>query len=193
MSNIAKAAPELKAAPSGMKTRAATGQGRTKAKATRTVVTRRQRTHKKEIKDLTSSPESADKAKKSRYSSHTTAKTDNIVEVDWSSLVDEDEGEEEEQAQLSHRERGSKKHHDDTISAPSASILPPEEDEIDLTAEDMDLDQIIRDTCKLPFTICSDEDIESLSTCSKGKQTKTTSPRVHHTPIRLTDLPLSSD
>ena len=42
----------------------------------------------------------------------------------------------------------------------------------------MDLDQIIRDTCKLPFTICSDEDIETLSTCSRGKQTETTIPRV---------------
>ena len=106
MSNIAKAAPELTTAPSGVKTQAATGQGRIKAKATRTVVTRRQRIHKRTIKDLTSSPESADKAKKSRYSSHTAAKTDNtLTGVDWNSLADEDEGEEEEQAQLSHRER----------------------------------------------------------------------------------------
>ena len=77
---ITKAAPELTTAPSGVKTRAAAGQGRTKAKATHTVVTRRQRTNKRAIKDLTSSPESTDKAsKKSRYSSHTAAKTDDTL------------------------------------------------------------------------------------------------------------------
>ena len=70
MSNITKTAPEHTAAPSGVKTRAAAGQGRTKARATRTVVTRKQRTSKRTIKDVTSSSESTDKvSKKSRYSS----------------------------------------------------------------------------------------------------------------------------
>ena len=144
-------------------------------------MTRRQRTNKRAIKDLTSSPESTDKAsKKSRYSAHTVGKTDDsLVEVNWTSLVDEDD-EEEEQAQLCHRERRSKKHHDDTTVAPSASTLPLDEDEIDLTAEALDLDRITRDTCKLPgvstLTQGSDEDRDPLSACSKGQQSEKSSP-----------------
>ena len=87
--------------------------------------------------------------------------------MNWTSLIDEDE-EEEDHAQLCHHERRSKKHQDSTIVTPSTSTLPPNEDEIDLTAEDLNLDQIIRDTCKLPFTLCTDEDIDPLSACSKG-------------------------
>ena len=121
------------------------------------MVARKQRTSKRTIKDVTSSPESTDKAsRKSIYSSHTVAKTDDSsVGVNWTSLIDEDD-EEEEQAQLCHHERRSKKHRDDTTATPSASTLPPNEDEIDLTAEDLDVDRIIKDACKLPFTLSTD-------------------------------------
>ena len=98
-------------------------------------------------------------------------------------MINEDE-EEEEEAQLRHRERRSKKHHDDATMAQSSSTLPPNEDEIDLTAKDLDLDQIINDACRFPFTLRTDNDIDPFHHVPRTKGLRNQAPE-HHQSLKM--------